>query len=232
MTRPHRRLLVLVGCFAAALFNGCGANDKAGAKGEAEKAGPPNATFKAGRGLHFTPATIKALGLATAEAKERPLSVELSLPAHVYESGPPSLASAFVPAVEAAALAGRIPVGARLLSVERAIEPATHQVEFLLSLAGPEHKVGDTVTLALHSPASSVLAVPRSAVVDGASGAFVYVVNGGYYLRTMVKLGAADAAWVEIADGLYAGDIVVTAAAQKLWLTELRLTKGGDPDGP
>ncbi|MBK9991892.1 MAG: hypothetical protein IPP19_14495 [Verrucomicrobia bacterium] len=46
-------------------------------------------------------------------------------------------------------------------------------------------------------------------------------------LRTAVKPGANDGEYIEILDGLYAGDVIATAAVEQLWLTELRLTKGG-----
>jgi len=42
-----------------------------------------------------------------------------------------------------------------------------------------------------------------------------------------VKVGARSPDFVEINDGLYAGDVVVAAPAEQLWLAELRLTKGG-----
>jgi multidrug efflux pump subunit AcrA (membrane-fusion protein) len=72
-----------------------------------------------------------------------------------------------------------------------------------------------------------VLAVPRSALLDAATGTFVYVVNGDHYLRTPVKTEARSADFVEITDGLYAGDVVVVSPVEQLWLAELRLTKGG-----
>ena len=227
-----REFWLLIGCMTALLLSGCGRAEESEAKNGSEKAGAPSVIFKAGRGLQFAPATIAALGIVTTEAKERSLSSETSLLAQVYEAGPPVLASALVAASDAEAMAGRNLAGAKLLRIDRAIEPATRQVEFIFALADQNHKVGDYVALALHSPAANVLAVPRSAVIDGASGTFVYVVNGGSYLRTLVKTGSADAEWMEIMDGLYAGDVVVNAAALKLWLTELRLTKGGgDTDG-
>ena len=66
-----------------------------------------------------------------------------------------------------------------------------------------------------------------STLLRTATGTFVYVVNGASLLRTPVKPGASDTTHVEILDGLYAGDLVATAGVEQLWLTELRLTKGG-----
>lgn len=226
MNRPRRILLWLVS-LTASLLSGCGRAEESEGKDGAEKTGGPSVTFKAGRGLQFAPATLAALGVATAEAKERSLSSEARLLAQAYEAGPPSLASAFVAATDAETLAQRKVVGGILLRIDDSIKSATGHVEFIFAFADPGHKVGDYIAVTLRAPAATVLAVPRSAVIDGASGTFVYVVNGGSYLRTPVQTGAGDHAWMEIADGLYPGDVVVTAAAQKLWLTELRLTKGG-----
>ena len=60
-----------------------------------------------------------------------------------------------------------------------------------------------------------------------ATGTFVYVLNGEYYLRTAVKTGVRSGEFIEISDGLYPGDVVVATAVEQLWLTELRVTKGG-----
>jgi hypothetical protein len=81
--------------------------------------------------------------------------------------------------------------------------------------------------MTLRAPERTALAVPRSAILRTAAGTFVYVVQGVRFLRTVVKPGASDGAFVEIAEGPNAGDVVVTAGAEQLWLTELRLTKGG-----
>ena len=46
-------------------------------------------------------------------------------------------------------------------------------------------------------------------------------------MRTPVKVGASSADFVEIKDGLYAGDQVVLQPVMSLWLTELAAVKGG-----
>lgn len=231
MNRDFSSVLGFLG-LAALLLSGCGRTEVAEGKNAAEKNGPPSVIFKAGRGLQFAPETLAALGVATTEAKERGLSSEAKLLAQVYDTGSPFLASAFVAAPDAEKWATRSVIGGKLLRIDRGIEAATGQVEFIFALADSSRKIGDYVPLTLRSAVANALAVPRSAVIDGANGPLVYVVNGAAFLRTMVKTGAADGEWVEITDGLYAGDVVVTAAAQKLWLTELRLTKGGgDSDG-
>jgi Cu(I)/Ag(I) efflux system membrane fusion protein len=59
--------------------------------------------------------------------------------------------------------------------------------------------------------APSVLAVPRSAVIETGPQAVVYVEQGGgAYARTVVKLGRHGDSLIEIASGIKAGDHVVT----------------------
>ncbi len=72
-----------------------------------------------------------------------------------------------------------------------------------------------------------VVVVPKSALLRAADGTFVYTVNGNAYCRTAVKTGAEAEDVVEVTNGLFAGDSVVTKPVEKLWLIELRATKGG-----
>jgi len=58
-------------------------------------------------------------------------------------------------------------------------------------------------------------------------GEFVFVANGGWYLRTPVQTGAAAGGWVEIRDGLYEGDTVVAQGSRALWLAEIQAVNGG-----
>lgn len=72
-----------------------------------------------------------------------------------------------------------------------------------------------------------ILTVPKAAVLNTTAGPSVYVENGAYYKRTDVQLGRTFGDSIEIKEGVYDGDIVVTYAAQTLWLIELRAVKGG-----
>ncbi len=75
--------------------------------------------------------------------------------------------------------------------------------------------------------AAGVPAVPESALLRTVRGEFVFVANGGWYLRTPVQIGAAAGGWVEIRDGLYEGDTVVAQGARALWLAEIQAVNGG-----
>lgn len=232
------RLIILAGSLTLASFvAGCDkpkeGHDEAGHSehgGEGE--GGAGATFKEGRGLQFPPEVVAALGVRTVEAEERSLARNLSLTAQVFSTGQSPRALALVSPAHAAGLKPGLKTtdGAELVAISRTAEKAAGQVELIFALpAGlSATDLGHTFTLNLTLAADSpALTVPRSAVLDTATGTFVYVVNGTSYLRTPVIVGASNAEHVEITDGLYAGDTVVAAPVNQLWLSELRLTKGG-----
>ena len=75
--------------------------------------------------------------------------------------------------------------------------------------------------------AKGAAAVPGDAVLRTVKGDFVFVVNGDWFLRTPVKLGASEAGFVEVKEGLYEGDKIVTHGARALWLAELQAVNGG-----
>lgn len=215
---------------AAVLLAGCGGR-KAGSADEhshahAEEAGAAPASFKEGKGLQLAAETANALGVKTAEIEERKLAHAFQVTASVFDAGPPARAATLVPPEIANELERHPPAEAKILSVRRDISSALTQVEVVLALPGSPG-IGTTLEVILRGPERTTTAVPRSAVLRSATGTFVYVVNGAHLLRTAVKTGASDDAFIEINDGLYAGDAVVTAGVEQLWLTELRLTKGG-----
>lgn len=199
--------------------------EEKGEHGEGEKAG---VAFKEGRGLQLSPEIIKALGLTTVEAADRPLSAVVNIGAQVFATKPQVLATASMSPEDAQRMEKQSFTGAKITQMDRTATSATQMVEVVFALERtPAPAVGDFVTIALASEPKTALAVPRSAVLDGATGTFVYVLNGEFYLRTAVKLGARSADHVEITDGLYSGDMVVVSPVDQLWLAELRLTKGG-----
>lgn len=219
---------------SALLFAGCGkkASSEEAGHDHSEHAGADEneegVTFKEGRGLQIPPNVVKALNVLTTEAEERPLTAELKVTAQVFAVQPRVLASARLTVEQAAPLEKSSFTGAKLVSIDRATVTATRLVDLVFELdASSKHQLGDFVTLALAVEPATVLTVPRSAVLEGAAGTFVYVVNSGAYLRTPVKMGARSADFIEITDGLYAGDVVVVTPVNQLWLSELRLTKGG-----
>ncbi len=68
---------------------------------------------------------------------------------------------------------------------------------------------------------------PEEAVLRTVRGDFVYVANGEWLLRTPVTTGARHGADVEIADGLYEGDVLVVKGVRALALAEIQALNGG-----
>lgn len=217
------------GCGKKSGDDHAGHNHDHGDHSHGEKKSAPETTFKAGTGLTIPLVTRVAIGFTTAPAEERTLPRTLRVTAQVFKAGPPALASVTVPAAQAAALAGKALAGARLVRLAPHSSAPDAPVDLILALDDqPGAKLGDFVNLTLTAKdGPPVVVVPRSALLRSASGTFVYVVNGSAYLRTAVKTGAESATHLEISDGLYAGDEVVTHPVEQLWLIELRATKGG-----
>ena len=73
----------------------------------------------------------------------------------------------------------------------------------------------------------AVTGIPVEALLRTVKGDFVFVVNGEWFLRTPVVLGANDGGFFEVKEGLYEGDKIVTHGTRALWLAELQAVNGG-----
>ncbi|MDP6124291.1 MAG: efflux RND transporter periplasmic adaptor subunit [Candidatus Latescibacteria bacterium] len=58
--------------------------------------------------------------------------------------------------------------------------------------------------------AQEVPAVPKDAVLIDGAERFVYVDNGAEYVRVNIVTGVSDDRYIEVVDGIYDGDVVVT----------------------
>ena len=202
------------------------------------------------KGVHLPPELRRDLGVVTAEVMEKSVTPRLQKRAQVYraaEAGSPAAALTWVNEAEAKTLQAGEKVGLRsggsnacefsgnLTRLEKSSSAAPGQIEALLEFTDPERRcaVGSSLVATFSGgSAHTALTVPEAAVIHGAVGAFVYAVIGEHFTRTPVKTGAVTDGWVEITDGLYAGDVVAVKAAESLWLIELSALKGGSPCCP
>ncbi len=76
------------------------------------------------------------------------------------------------------------------------------------------------------SATAPVLAIPRSALTEINAQQSVYVKNGDGYQPVAVTLGKTAGEWVEVKDGLFDGDQVVTQRVPQLYAQSLR---SGEP---
>ena len=254
--KPTRLFISLLALALAGLTAGCGketpdhqessaddahaeGHDNNGEEGHDdhdEGGGESSATFKEGIGLVFPSDVLAAMGVRTAEVEERLLPLTIDLVAQVYDM----LASPRAVALVSPESARNLTVGqsaslpttaeARLTEISRTLEAAANRVELIFDLPSRSepYQLGETLKLRLKlAPDAPNVTVPRAALLDTALGTFVYLINGEAFLRTPVTTGAMDDDIVEITDGVFEGDTVVTSPVSQLWLTELRLTKGG-----
>jgi len=231
---------------AASLLVGCGHKEDGGHGEEA----PASATFKAGKGVIITEETTKILGVEITDVAERKLPNQIRFTVQVFgekhhhllnqgdHSGCDVHGAAFLPTESALVVKAGQPVSVRkdtnnplggvVLAVQKALALGESEIIVGISNATTALMAGEFVPARISLPRDeAVTAIPQSAVLRTSEGTFVYVVNGDAYFRTAVKVGAEADDWVEITDGLLAGDQVVTKPVETLWLIELRATKGG-----
>jgi hypothetical protein len=211
---------------------------------------PSGASFKAGKGVIVTDETRKILGLEVADVTERKLPNQIRFTVQVFggkhhhllnqedHSGCDVHGSGFLSTNVASAVKPGQPVEliksttslfpGVVLAVQKALALGEAEIVIGISNAAAALKSGEFVPARINLPRDeAVPVIPQPALLRTSEGTFVYAVNGDAYFRTAVKIGSEADGWVEITDGLLAGDQVVTKPVQSLWLIELRATKGG-----
>jgi hypothetical protein len=124
-------------------------------------------------------------------------------------------------------ISGQPGITARIKSIEKDKTSALSESEVVVVTENPL-KGGSEVEAAVVLPETEEAAsIPRSALFSTAEGSFAYAKNGNFFVRTPVTTGAMDEDHVEIKDGLYSGDVVVTKAVKSLWMAELQVLRGG-----
>ena len=215
-----------------------------------EEESPSGASFKAGKGITLTDETRKILGVEVVDVSDRKLPNQIRFTVQVFgekhhhllnqedHSGCDVHGSGFVTADTASIVktGQRVellqgtnqPLSGVVLAVQKAVALGETEIVIGVSNATAALKSGEFVPARINLPRNeAVAAVPESALLRTSEGTFVYAVNGDAYFRTAVKIGATAEGFIEITDGLLAGDAVVTKPVETLWLIELRATKGG-----
>jgi hypothetical protein len=231
-------LIGIAALAAVGLLVGCGAHSSVPEAGESAAVAVPQ--FSAKKGLLLPETTRLALGLKMAEVTERKIASALEVSLRVYQVvGGVGLASGMVAPEQAKRLqkgqavemrVGDRAVKGRVVRVSDELQKATGLAEVLVEIpdAGEGLPVGAFVQARVPRESSeSVVTIPRAALLGCSEGQFVYTASGAHLVRTAVKVGASNPDWVEIIDGLYAGDQVVAEPVMSLWLTELAAIKGG-----
>ncbi len=110
----------------------------------------------------------------------------------------------------------------KLVTVGRVIDPKTRTVPVIFEVANADGRlrIGNftKVVIATGAPRRA-LAIPESAIVDDAGKAVAYVmIEGEAFERRPLRLGIRSNGWVEVLEGVAAGERVVATGAYELRL--------------
>lgn len=111
--------------------------------------------------------------------------------------------------------------------VQASQEPWSFRAGRGLTLSEKTASVLGLQVAAAESSGGSGVWIPRTALLETVRGDAVYTRNGAAWLRVPVKIGERRAERVEVMDGLFEGDEVISSAAYDLWLMELQAVNGG-----
>lgn len=218
-------------------FSGC-TQSAVGEEQHAPKVSENGATFKEGKGVSLTETMAQSIGLKTAEVAGEKIAPVLVVRLQTLQQGneavgwlSPEQAATVKPymevelrpagGVDAPALKGKI------FRVEKTTVVSGGDYELTVQSATPLDS-NTALSATIHLEAKEDLtSIPRSALLSTAEGHFVYAKNGEFYVRTPVKVGAISSTQVEVTDGLYTGDEIVTQPVMSLWLAELQILRGG-----
>ena len=111
-----------------------------------------------------------------------------------------------------------VAISGRLRELSPIADPATRTYTAKISLprAGPEIRLGMTATVQFAAPALPGIHLPMTALVNRKVGTAVWVVESGVVKLVPVQVASATGTEVLIAQGLSAGQSVVTAGVNQL----------------
>jgi hypothetical protein len=247
------RITTLTICHAMLVLLPCGCSpqgENATPEATAEESG---VSFNAKSGLRVPPETAKFIGLKVADVEERQIVAALEFSAQVYRAANEAQFASLQPAISANALAsgavspaqaallreshavtvkaeGAGNLTARIQAMNRSLVQSNALVEVLVRIADSQARLAKGTFVSVSVPLNgekSVVSVPRAALLRTAEGDYVYTVSGERFVRAPVKLGMVNHEWVEVTDGLYAGDQIVVNPVMTLWLAELQSIRGG-----
>lgn len=240
-------LFLLVGMTFAG--TGCDQKHAEGDEHDHEET-PAGASFKEGTGVILSEEMRQHLGVEVQDVAEQKLPTQLKFSVQVFgEKHRPELnvkdhtgCDVQGSGVLKSAIAESIQVGlpvqlqthsneqfdGTVLAIQKGLTSDENEIIVGITNAATKLKSGEFLSAVITSQRDEVVTVvPRSALLQAVDGTFVYAVNGDAYFRTSVKIGVESQDVVEVTDGLFSGDAVVTKSVETLWLIELRASKGG-----
>lgn len=236
--KPSMKILGIALLLFLALCTASCTDSQASSKEHASEATPENgAQFKEGKGVALTDVMAKSINIKTGEVTEENITPTLFIQLQTFHQGKEvcgwltaEQASGVRPGLEVDLHVAQ-PKAAHLKGKVTRIAKSSINTsgDFEITVETPTTlEAGTAISATLRLDASEGrTAIPKSALLSTAEGNFAYAKNGEFYVRTPIKVGLISEGHVEITDGLYSGDEVVTSAVMSLWLAELQVLRGG-----
>lgn len=195
------------------------------------------AQFKEGKGLALTEIMAESIGLQTSEVTEENMTPVIVFELQTTQKG--NEATGWLTSEQAASIrpgmtvemrtAGPTPTSlkGKVGRLEKASFIASGDFEIAVQTETPVEAATPINATILLEAAEGRTAIPKSALLTTAEGSFVYARNADFYVRTPIKTGAVSDAHIEVLDGLYTGDEIVSSPVMSLWLAELQILRGG-----
>lgn len=196
---------------------------------------PPEngAQFKKGEGLTLTDEMAKSIGLQTADVDEQKIAsrVKFTLqPRSGTNEATGWLTSSYAEKIQQGGLveiSGNPGTRGKISNIAKPALSGLVDYEITVTTDSVIETAKEVEGFVVLPETEAAASVPRNALLATAEGHFVYATNGKFYVRTPIKVGAMNDDHVEVIEGLYAGDTVVTAGVKALWMAELQVLRGG-----
>lgn len=103
-------------------------------------------------------------------------------------------------------------------TIDSRVDPTTRAVTVVAALPNPERRLkpGMFLTVGLERARRQVLMVPEEALSPRQGKQYVFLVEDGRAAEREVEIGARSPGYVEIRNGIAAGDVIVTEGIQRL----------------
>ncbi len=225
-------ILLSLSALAIAVLPSC---TESGASAVASTERPPEngAQFKKGEGISLTDEMAKSIGLQTADVEEQKIASRV--PFTLQPRPGTNEATGWLDASQAekiqpgavVEIAGQPSTKGKVKSIEKHALSALVDFEIVVATEAALADGKEIQAAVVLPEAEAAASIPRSALLSTAEGYFVYAKNGKFFFRMGVTVGAMNDDHVEITEGLYAGDEVVTTPVMSLWMAELQVLRGG-----
>lgn len=196
---------------------------------------PPEngAQFKKGEGLSLTDEMAKSIGLQTADVEEQKIASRLNFTLQPRPGT--NEATGWITATQAekiqpgqvVELSGNPGTKGKVSDIAKHALSGLVDFEITVTTDTTMENSNEVEASVVLPETEAAASIPRSALLSTAEGYFVYAKNGKFFFRMGVTVGAMNDNHVEITEGLYAGDEVVTTPVMSLWMAELQVLRGG-----